>query len=268
MRSPGNGVAMSWILDRESCERHWDGDDADFPKLPKIGHITSASISGLVPDEISGVCETWGTVLTDVNWKDTHDVARASAKGEYLDGYEVWLRNRDVSAMPISREDRRSMKTWTGWEAHVAKTRNGIFTVKAHILDRSRGWIALPNDEYERMFVRRNIRKLCYNACVLERRFKWSVSIRSDEKLLALRFPTDAVGIRELLKDRDRPDSGRRSPLLHWVRSHVRKNRSDPSVTHEVRRSLRGARIVDWHGFIVEVRESELEREQLISRTV
>jgi hypothetical protein len=91
------------------------------------------------------------------------------------------------------------------------------------------------------------------------------MTVRKSLSHVGLRIATDAAGILEILRDREK-NGTRRSPLLHWVQEHARRNRVNEEATHEVRAHLRGKRICDWRGFHVEIRESELEREKELER--
>ncbi len=85
----------------------------------------------------------------------------------------------------------------------------------------------------------------------------WAVEIRHPG-CPAVWLPSDPTGIREFLKDRDRPaGASRRAALKHWVREHWRRSRRDPDVEHEVRQHLRGAETGLWHGLEFRVLISE-----------
>jgi hypothetical protein len=61
------------------------------------------------------------------------------------------------------------------------------------------------------------------------------------EEGAALWIATDGKGIKALASLRDAPltDTGRRRPLLHWVKEHLRRTPGDNEVT-TVREHLRG----------------------------
>jgi hypothetical protein len=71
-------------------------------------------------------------------------------------------------------------------------------------------------------------------------------------------------GILELFKDRDKPESGRREALRHWVSNHSRVKRDGTAA--EVRAHLRGATSFIWRGSKVEIVPSDLDRETEIER--
>jgi hypothetical protein len=81
--------------------------------------------------------------------------------------------------------------------------------------------------------------KMVIHASIVEyARSHWRVRI---EEGAALWIATDGKGIKALASLRDAPltDTGRRRPLLHWVKEHLRRTPGDNEVT-TVREHLRG----------------------------
>lgn len=95
--------------------------------------------------------------------------------------------------------------------------------------------------------------------CALRQRYEWS-AIFSFPYGLKLRYGCDARGALELFRDRDKPEEGRRSALLHWVRKHWRKT-SNPDDAKEIRKHLRGVTKISWRGMDVCIVPSEYEIE-------
>lgn len=95
----------------------------------------------------------------------------------------------------------------------------------------------------------------------LRQRYEWSVSIREPHGP-SFRFATDATGVRQMLKERDKGESGRRDALRGWVIDHWRQTRDDPEVEIYVRKHLRGGEQFAWRGYQCEWRPSEFDREQ------
>lgn len=61
-----------------------------------------------------------------------------------------------------------------------------------------------------------------------------------------------------MFKDRDRPATGRRKALIHWVRAHQRVR---GETAREVRAHLRGNELFNWHGYAVRVMPSPFDRD-------
>lgn len=96
----------------------------------------------------------------------------------------------------------------------------------------------------------------------LSRRYEWTASIRLDDSP-TLVFPTDALGIRELFRLRDKDEGKlRRSALLHWVCQHWRKKRIDPEAVSFVRKHVRGETAFRWAGFDCSIKPSLYDIEQ------
>lgn len=95
----------------------------------------------------------------------------------------------------------------------------------------------------------------------LRQRYDWSVSI-GERGGPSFRFSTDATGVRELVKERDRGEAGRRDALKGWVVDHWRQTRNDPETEIYVRKHLRGGERFMWRGYECEWRPSEFDVEQ------
>lgn len=64
-----------------------------------------------------------------------------------------------------------------------------------------------------------------------------------------INFPTDPTGVLEVFRLRDLPEGKkRRDALLHWVREHWRRRRSDPTAFAKVKEHLRGKTTFVWNG--------------------
>jgi hypothetical protein len=83
----------------------------------------------------------------------------------------------------------------------------------------------------------------------LRHRYEWSVSI-GEPGGASFRFATDPTGIRAILGERDKGESGRRDALRSWVTSHWRQKRSDPDAEVYVRKHLRGSETFSWRGYV------------------
>lgn len=117
----------------------------------------------------------------------------------------------------FNRRERRAMRTLSGFELCVVESRSGVVRHSAYVHDFAHGG---------------GWSRLPY-------------------------MPTDAIGAREFLRNRDAPEHGRRPSLLHWVRDHCRKRRKDdPDASVEVRQHLRGQRTCEYNGLQVRVSES------------
>lgn len=92
------------------------------------------------------------------------------------------------------------------------------------------------------------------------------VSIDSSPKMY---FMTDAIGVRELLKERDvREGKVRRDALLHWVSEHWRINRFDTDEEVRVRKHLRGMRHAICFGFNCEIEESDFDKREALEAKI
>lgn len=68
----------------------------------------------------------------------------------------------------------------------------------------------------------------------------WRIEI-GDREGYRLLIPANASGVRDLLRERDRPPGkARRESIVNWVNGYWRENRSDSSIEHEVISHLRG----------------------------
>lgn len=89
------------------------------------------------------------------------------------------------------------------------------------------------------------------NTRTLQRRQEWRLII-SEPGQPGLSLTTDPDGVRAFFRDRDVVSGSRRKALLHWVRTHWRRNPTADGGT-DVRRHLRGSQAFDWHGYRCEV---------------
>jgi hypothetical protein len=87
----------------------------------------------------------------------------------------------------------------------------------------------------------------------------WTVDIKVEPCVPSIRVLTDAVGVRALLRERDKPTEGRRAALLHWVSEHWRSCRVDIEAEGFVRKHFRGAKEVNWCGYSCVVTPSAIE---------
>lgn len=101
----------------------------------------------------------------------------------------------------------------------------------------------------------------CCMGIALRQRYEWSVSLRINGGP-SFRFATDATGVREMLRERDKDDSNRRAALKHWVVSHWRQSRSDEESEIYVRQHLRGGERFYWRGYEAEWMPSQFDVEQ------
>lgn len=95
---------------------------------------------------------------------------------------------------------------------------------------------------------------------LLRHRYEWSAVFQFPSGI-KLRFGCSASAALELFHDRDKPENGRRTALLHWVRKHWRKT-SNPDVARSVRKHLRGVTMFEWRGMSVSVIPAEYEIEK------
>jgi hypothetical protein len=101
----------------------------------------------------------------------------------------------------------------------------------------------------------------CVMGIALRQRYEWSVSLRTHDGP-SFRFATDATGVREMLKERDKNDNNRRAALRHWVVSHWRQSRTDEESESYVRQHLRGGEKFYWRGYEAEWMPSQFDIEQ------
>lgn len=88
------------------------------------------------------------------------------------------------------------------------------------------------------------------------RHYEWSVSIGRPGGM-SVSIATDPIGAQEVFRLRDIPEGrSRRAALLHWVREHWRKRRTDPSEKTKVMTHLRGATSFVWNGLACKIRPS------------
>jgi hypothetical protein len=93
------------------------------------------------------------------------------------------------------------------------------------------------------------------------RRYEWSVLL-SQDGAPAISFQTDPIGAREAFRLRDIPNgASRRAALLHWVKEHWRKKRSDSAEETRVRAHLRGQEEFVWNGLHCRIKASQYDRE-------
>ena len=98
-------------------------------------------------------------------------------------------------------------------------------------------------------------------SAALRHRYEWSVSIgRGDGP--SFRFATDAAGIRALIQERDKGESGRREALKSWVTDHWRQSRTDPAEEIYVRKHLRGGESFGWRGYVCDWSPSQYDQER------
>lgn len=96
--------------------------------------------------------------------------------------------------------------------------------------------------------------------------YEWMVRL-GYEGCASVSIPTDPTGIFELFKLRDlEPGKIRRSPLVHWVKEHLRQRRDDPSKTAKVREHIRGQTDFNWSGFCVRVTPPKFDLERLADK--
>jgi hypothetical protein len=218
----------------------WDGNDLDFPVLKKFPSMPSFGF----PPMLVGV----------------RGIIEATYESDPLNGVTSLVGPLDEDAFRYSLQ------------CYPRKFRRKLSSAKFATVT-----YVVSETEYKRRIVLSNgidlglntVKKgsvaVMHNVLLLYRRFEWSITLRLTEGHVGVRIPTDSSGILCMLRDREK-NGTRRSPLLHWVTEHARRNRVDEEATHEVRAYLRGSRKCNWRGYLVEIRESELEREQLVNR--
>jgi len=97
----------------------------------------------------------------------------------------------------------------------------------------------------------------------LRHRYEWS-AIFDFPSGVSLRFGTNAQGVLEIFRDREKSYGElRRKSLLHWVRKHWRSGRSSGDAVHEVRKHMRGVEKLTWNGMDVMLVPAEYELEQI-----
>lgn len=98
-------------------------------------------------------------------------------------------------------------------------------------------------------------------AHALRHRYEWSISIGEPDGP-SFRFETNAAGVKQLLDERDKGDSGRREALRGWVRDHWRQHKNDPNIEIYVRKHLRGGEIFRWRGYECTWKPADFDVEQ------
>jgi hypothetical protein len=135
--------------------------------------------------------------------------------------------------------------------------------VFAYINDR---WLCvLKNDNTSQVFFDLELHNAITMAhsIFFSRRYDWQVAF-NQENGLAVSFPTDITGIRELFKSRNTPiDKDRRAALRHWVQAHTRKRRTNPNDFVFIREHLRGAVEFNWHGLHSKITPSRYDIDRL-----
>jgi hypothetical protein len=92
-------------------------------------------------------------------------------------------------------------------------------------------------------------------AKTLTSEYCWSVSLGWDDKLM-LRFPTDALGVKEVFRLRSIPNGeSRKKALLHWVSEHYRRTKKyDEPI--DIQPYLRGNVKFNWNGLLCVIKPS------------
>lgn len=152
-------------------------------------------------------------------------------------------------------------RMWLCWQAEVRRNKLGIATID--VLGKKGGeWWCLTKKRLGAEARSRaspgvgprieGLRGMC-----LAMEYCWTVDIGSAQGF-RIRLDTDAVGARELLKERDVSPGERRKALLHWVKAHYRrcKRSSGDSDLTWVREYLQGQKEVSWGGIPVRVTPS------------
>jgi hypothetical protein len=100
-----------------------------------------------------------------------------------------------------------------------------------------------------------------YIGMALRHRYEWAAVFHFPTGL-RLRFGCSAEGALALFKDREKEGAeARRRALLHWVRRHWRAL-PEQDLSTEVRKHLRGAGTIDWHGMSVTIVPAAYEVEK------
>lgn len=247
---------LPWRISADSILNVWDGDDRSFPtikKFPGAPLWCTPALSEAMFHE--------GTLESEV---------AIAAWSKPLDGMSrslIWLSESqereflELTPRSHARTVRQSSKGF--WllriDAAFNKIRLLFTSLTPDILYESAPpWLSSDALAYR-------VLSGIHNSRMLETRFRWSATFKKSIDHIGIRIPTDAVGVLEMLKDREKKSGARRLPLLHWVREHARKNRSSDDA-HLVREHIRGQRRCEWRGYLVEIRESESEREKIMER--
>jgi hypothetical protein len=239
---------MAWLKTNGDVLLYWDGSDYDFPRM-KRGK--GCPLFGYAPIVNHG-----------------ENVERAVEGGELLDGISTTVAPLRPTASDAisSRLLRRSFeKASLGYIVLQVDGTNGkrraLFPNNYfHGIGK---WIPIGTDyDGKESDPSANIR--AHNSTILYSRFSWNLTLRVHSEDVGIRIPTDSTGARFVLRDREK-NTSRRSPLLHWVTEYARRNRVNEEAADEVRSHLRGSRKCNWRGYLVEIRESELERENLVN---
>lgn len=238
---------MAWKRIADSALYTWDGSDSDFP--------TIRAQKGM---------PTYGYPLLPLV-----ENPEALAKEDPIHGVATFIVYSPLDEAVVwgncTRANKRALVR-KGWNNYIFYQ-----TLVSDTEDKSRYWLTPKGkNPWYSTSEPINGRVYCvkyhlHNAVMRYRKSSWSVTVRKSADHAGVRLPTDPVGVREMLRDREK-NSSRRSPLLHWVTEHTRRSRIDEEATHEVRAHIRGSRKCNWRGYLVEIRESELEREQLVNR--
>lgn len=96
------------------------------------------------------------------------------------------------------------------------------------------------------------------------RRYRWQIEVAFSKHRTGVALDTDAEGARAFLSLRDKGPTGRRDPLVHWVRQHYRRRRraSDEVSLSLVREHLRGKVMCAFGGLTCRVWPSRLDIER------
>lgn len=93
-----------------------------------------------------------------------------------------------------------------------------------------------------------NLRAQALIGLAFEHQYEWAVTIGVPNGP-SLRFATTVDGIKQMLKERDKGDTGRRQALRAWVSDHWRKTRWTEDEKTYVRKHLRGGEKFSWRGY-------------------
>lgn len=204
-----------------------------------------------------------GGVLTDVDrdvLDSTLDIGWATQKPDGL----LVCRISEVGYPQVRRWARSSLPTM--WKMTTAQIHHRRVTYSSVMVlgEKPDGTLWNLSNRYIRRGVARlpasdqeKTNLILAHGLALSAEYCWTVEI-GDVFRMALH--TDAVGARDLLRDRDLPDgSTRRAALRHWVSAHSRRLRptpDDPDHRAFVRAHMRGATQTTWGGIRAVVRPS------------
>jgi hypothetical protein len=236
--------------------------NADTPKLAGMRRLDASHM--LADDDfIFGLTEC----TPDVIWPVDVGLAMKSDDGNWH-----FTRARSVHAKDLRGKIRFAVPRLLAIEC-VDMNPNGSFLAAVeHLAWMGKKWVdadyktTVRNHDSVRLMPEERIdhfngKGSMFMAAAIRHRYEWSVSI-GEPNGPSFRFATDAIGIKAMLAERDKGESGRREGLRSWVTDHWRKSRPDSETEVYVRKHLRGGEKFNWMGYECEWLPSQYDVEK------